>query len=65
MMDHFLNDAGHIQMTYLTLLTNKTEADVWISRLLASGMDVIMKVCVLGTIPISFYKYSLVTSICA
>ncbi|XP_062287286.1 glucosylceramide transporter ABCA12 [Scomber scombrus] len=43
MMDHFLKDAGHIQMTYLTLLTNKSEADVWISRLLASGMDVIMK----------------------
>lgn len=45
MMDDFLEDAGKLQMTYLTLLTNQSEASVWISRVLDGGMEVIMKVC--------------------
>ncbi|XP_044222425.1 glucosylceramide transporter ABCA12 [Thunnus albacares] len=49
MMDDFLKDTGRLQMTYLTLLTNQSEASVWIGRILDSGMEVIMKILANGS----------------
>ncbi|XP_071381008.1 uncharacterized protein abca12 [Centroberyx affinis] len=42
MMDNVLKDAGHLRMTFLTLMTNQSEASVWIGRVLNSVMEVVM-----------------------
>lgn len=44
MMDNVLKDADGLKMTFLTLLTNQSEASAWIGRVLDSTMEVIMKV---------------------
>uniref|UniRef100_A0A7N6BK81 ABC transporter domain-containing protein n=1 Tax=Anabas testudineus TaxID=64144 RepID=A0A7N6BK81_ANATE len=43
MMADVLKDADQLQLTYLTLLTNQTEASIWIDRVLYSGMETVMK----------------------
>lgn len=45
MMVNVLNDADQLQVTFLTLLTNQTEAKIWIGHVMDSVMEVIMKVC--------------------
>lgn len=45
MMVNVLKDADQLKVTYLTLLTNQTEASVWIGHVLDSVMEVIVKVC--------------------
>lgn len=44
MVFRVLQDATGLQLNYLTLLTNQTEANVWIDRVLASVMEMAMKV---------------------
>lgn len=44
MMSNVLQDADHLQMTYQMLLTNQTQASVWIGRVLDSVMEMITKV---------------------
>ncbi|XP_034550567.1 uncharacterized protein abca12 [Notolabrus celidotus] len=39
-----LKDADQLKQTYLMLVTNQSEASMWLSRVLDSAMDVIMKV---------------------
>ncbi|XP_077435659.1 uncharacterized protein abca12 [Vanacampus margaritifer] len=43
MMDNILTDSGQFQNIFLTLLTNQTEASVWIGQILESVTEVIMK----------------------
>lgn len=45
MMVSVLQDADQLQLNYLTLLTNQTEASIWIDRVLDSAMGMVMKVC--------------------
>uniref|UniRef100_UPI003AAEC31A uncharacterized protein abca12 n=1 Tax=Centroberyx gerrardi TaxID=166262 RepID=UPI003AAEC31A len=42
MMDNVLKDASHLRMTFLTLMTNQSEASVWIGHVLNSVMEIIM-----------------------
>uniref|UniRef100_A0A3Q1H078 ABC transporter domain-containing protein n=1 Tax=Anabas testudineus TaxID=64144 RepID=A0A3Q1H078_ANATE len=42
MMADVLKDADQLQLTYLTLLTNQTEASIWIDRVLYSGMETML-----------------------
>ncbi|XP_041858132.1 ATP-binding cassette sub-family A member 12 isoform X2 [Melanotaenia boesemani] len=42
-MSNVLSDAGDLQLTYRMLMTNQSEAQVWISRVLESVMEMIMK----------------------
>ncbi|XP_019750907.1 uncharacterized protein abca12 [Hippocampus comes] len=43
MMDNILKDSDRLQNIYLTLLANQTEASVWISQILDSATQVILK----------------------
>ncbi|XP_040004739.1 ATP-binding cassette sub-family A member 12 [Xiphias gladius] len=43
MMSNGLKDANQLKWTYLTLLTNQSEASVWIGRVLDSVMEMVMK----------------------
>ncbi|XP_035533108.1 ATP-binding cassette sub-family A member 12 [Morone saxatilis] len=43
LMVNVLKDADQLQLTYLTLLTNQTDASVWMGHVLDSVMEVIMK----------------------
>ncbi|XP_070770245.1 uncharacterized protein abca12 [Enoplosus armatus] len=43
MMASVLKDADQLQMTYVTLLTNQSEASVWIGHVLDSVMEIVMK----------------------
>ncbi|XP_071316090.1 ATP-binding cassette sub-family A member 13 [Trachinotus anak] len=43
MMANVLTDANQLKLTYLTLLTNQTEASIWIGRVLDSVTDIVMK----------------------
>lgn len=43
-MSNVLQDADHLQMTYQMLLTNQSQASVWIGRVLDSVMEMITKV---------------------
>ncbi|XP_042350102.1 glucosylceramide transporter ABCA12 [Plectropomus leopardus] len=43
-MGSVLKDADQLQMNYLTLLTNQSEASVWTGRVMDSAMEVIMKI---------------------
>nr|XP_046260291.1 glucosylceramide transporter ABCA12 [Scatophagus argus] len=43
MMINVLKDAHQLQWTYLTLLTNQSEASMWVAHVLDSMMEVIMK----------------------
>ena len=40
-----MKDADKLQMAYLTILQDQTEASAWISQVVDSVMKVIMKVC--------------------
>uniref|UniRef100_A0A3Q1B3N0 ABC transporter domain-containing protein n=1 Tax=Amphiprion ocellaris TaxID=80972 RepID=A0A3Q1B3N0_AMPOC len=44
MMSNVLTDADQLKMTFRTLLSNTSEASAWITRVLDSVMEVIMKV---------------------
>lgn len=44
MMTNILEDADHLQQTYVMLLTNQSEATIWMTRVLDSVMEVIKKV---------------------
>uniref|UniRef100_A0A8C3AW17 ATP binding cassette subfamily A member 12 n=1 Tax=Cyclopterus lumpus TaxID=8103 RepID=A0A8C3AW17_CYCLU len=43
-MTSVLKDADRLQMTYLTLLTNQSEASIWIDRVLNNVMDTIQMI---------------------
>lgn len=43
-MENFLEDAHQLQQTYLMLLKNQSQLNVWMSRVLHSAMEVITKV---------------------
>ncbi|XP_061548446.1 glucosylceramide transporter ABCA12 [Phycodurus eques] len=43
MMDNIMKDSGRLQKFYLTLLTNQTQASVWMGQFLDSATEVIMK----------------------
>lgn len=45
MTTNVLKDADRLQRTYLTLLTNQSEASAWTGRVMESVMEIIMKVC--------------------
>lgn len=44
MMGNFLKDAHQLQQTYLMLLKNQSQLNVWMSHVLHSAMEVITKV---------------------
>ncbi|TNN77392.1 hypothetical protein EYF80_012356 [Liparis tanakae] len=43
MMLRVLKDTDRLQMTYITLLTNQSEASVWINRVLNNVIEMIQK----------------------
>lgn len=45
MMTNIWKDANQLKSTYTTLMTNQSEASVWIGRVLDSVMGLVMKVC--------------------
>lgn len=45
MMSNALKDANQLKQTFVTLLTNQSEAGVWTGHVLDGVMEVIVKVC--------------------